>query len=103
MLIVVWAIAALIQGHRLQSGLERMPPKCVVRGIALLVVICSGLMEVHCVAGDVVVVSTVLLAERGRMSATKVCRESGVALPVLACAGLLAECVNEDTFRYICE
>ena len=59
------SIAALIQGHRLQSGLERMPPTCAVRGIALLVVICSGLMEVYCVAGNIVVVSTVLLAVWG--------------------------------------
>ena len=48
-----------------QSGFERMPPTCAVRGIALLVVICSGLMEVYCVAGNVVVVSAVLLTEWG--------------------------------------
>ena len=32
-----------------------------------------------------------------------VCRGSGLALLVLACTGLLAECVHEDRLRYICE
>ena len=73
LLVVVWAIAALIQGHRLQSMFERMP---------------EHRHDFDHTAHRV-----------GLNIWPMVCRESGLALLVLACTGLLAECRHEDMLQ----